>query len=92
MSHTVKDLKQNPVQKPEHAQNVVDLDRFAKLATPHLGQFATVRPCRTCRGEGQIIDTPCTECHGKGIVKHKSTIHIKIPPGVEDGSRLTCSR
>ena len=59
-----------------------------QVSNTPLGQFATVRPCRTCRGEGQIIDTPCTECHGKGIVKHKSTIHIKIPPGVEDGSRL----
>lgn len=59
-----------------------------QVSNTPLGQFATVRPCRTCRGEGKIIDTPCKECHGKGIVRHKSTIHIKIPPGVEDGSRL----
>jgi molecular chaperone DnaJ len=53
-----------------------------------LGQFATIRPCSNCRGEGRIIDRPCTECHGKGIVRQKSTINVKIPPGVEDGSRL----
>ncbi|MGZ4857544.1 MAG: molecular chaperone DnaJ [Methanobacteriaceae archaeon] len=53
-----------------------------------LGQFATIRPCGNCRGEGHIIDRPCTECHGKGIVRQKSTINVKIPPGVEDGSRL----
>ncbi len=53
-----------------------------------LGQFATIRPCNTCHGEGKIIDSPCQECHGRGIVKQKSTINVKIPPGVEDGSRL----
>ncbi|MEG3224388.1 MAG: molecular chaperone DnaJ [Methanobacteriales archaeon Met13] len=53
-----------------------------------LGQFATVRPCHACHGEGTIINSPCKECHGKGIVKQKSNINIKIPPGVENGSRL----
>ena len=53
-----------------------------------LGQFATVRPCSVCNGEGKIIETPCSECHGKGIVRKTSTIHVKIPAGVEDGSRL----
>ncbi len=50
--------------------------------------MASIRPCNTCHGEGKIIDTPCTECNGKGIVKQKNTIHVKIPPGVDDGSRL----
>jgi molecular chaperone DnaJ len=59
-----------------------------QVSNTPLGQFATVRPCRTCRGEGNIIDTPCRECHGKGIIRDTNTIHIKIPPGVEDGSRL----
>lgn len=52
------------------------------------GQFVNVRPCPQCRGEGVIIDTPCHECRGKGIVRETSTIHINVPPGVEDGSRL----
>ena len=52
------------------------------------GQFVNVSPCRACKGEGVIIDTPCQECRGKGIVRETSTIHIKVPPGVEDGSRL----
>lgn len=52
------------------------------------GQFVNVGPCPQCRGEGVIIDTPCHQCRGKGIVRETSTIHIKVPPGVEDGSRL----
>lgn len=53
-----------------------------------LGQFATIRPCSNCRGEGKVITNPCSRCHGKGVIRKKSKIHIKIPPGVEDGSRL----
>jgi molecular chaperone DnaJ len=56
-----------------------------------LGQFATIRPCNHCHGEGKIIENPCKECRGKGIIKQKNTIHINIPPGVEDGSRLRVS-
>lgn len=59
-----------------------------QISRTPLGQFVNVRPCPQCRGEGVIVDTPCHECHGKGIVREISTIHIKVPPGVEDGSRL----
>lgn len=52
------------------------------------GQFVNIRPCSHCRGEGVIIENPCHECRGTGIVRETSTIHIKVPPGVEDGSRL----
>lgn len=53
-----------------------------------LGQFVSIRPCSNCRGEGKIVETPCKNCHGNGIIKHVSTINVKIPPGVETGSRL----
>jgi molecular chaperone DnaJ len=52
------------------------------------GQFVSVSPCNNCRGEGKIIDTPCTNCRGKGKVQDLNKIHVKIPPGVDDGSRL----
>ncbi|MBU4534793.1 MAG: molecular chaperone DnaJ [Euryarchaeota archaeon] len=53
-----------------------------------LGQMVNIRPCPTCHGEGNIVEEPCKNCHGQGIVKQTSNIHIKIPPGVETGSRL----
>jgi len=52
------------------------------------GQFVNIRPCPQCMGEGVIIDTLCSKCRGKGIVRETGTIHIMVPPGVEDGSRL----
>jgi molecular chaperone DnaJ len=44
--------------------------------------------CPTCRGSGQVIEKPCTVCRGQGLVKNKRTIDVKIPGGVETGSRL----
>jgi molecular chaperone DnaJ len=44
--------------------------------------------CPTCRGAGQVIEKPCTTCHGQGLIKNKRTIEVKIPGGVETGSRL----
>ena len=44
--------------------------------------------CPTCRGSGQVIEKPCNTCHGQGLVRNKRTIDVKIPGGVETGSRL----
>jgi molecular chaperone DnaJ len=44
--------------------------------------------CPTCRGSGQVIEKPCTACRGQGLVRNKRTIDVKIPGGVETGSRL----
>lgn len=52
------------------------------------GQFVNITTCSQCRGEGKIIEVPCKRCDGTGIVKQLSTIHVKIPPGVETGTRL----
>ena len=44
--------------------------------------------CPKCRGEGTVIKTPCTACGGRGSVKTTKHIKVKIPPGVDSGSRL----
>ncbi|MDR0900688.1 MAG: molecular chaperone DnaJ, partial [Methanobrevibacter sp.] len=53
-----------------------------------LGQMMNIRPCRDCNGEGKIITEPCKQCNGKGKVREDKFISIKIPAGVENGSRL----
>lgn len=52
------------------------------------GFFSVMRTCSTCQGRGQIIKTPCKKCQGQGRVEKEKTIEIKIPAGVETGSRL----
>ncbi|MDX9788666.1 MAG: molecular chaperone DnaJ [Desulfobacterales bacterium] len=51
--------------------------------------FFTVRTtCPNCRGIGQTIKTPCPQCHGNGQIVIKKKVQIKIPAGVDTGSRL----
>lgn len=52
------------------------------------GFFNIVRTCDRCGGEGVVIKTPCPACNGRGRVKTKRNITIKIPAGVDSGSRL----
>lgn len=53
-----------------------------------LGQVMTARPCPQCRGFGTIIAQPCAECSGDGRVRTRRTISVKVPAGIEDGTRI----
>jgi molecular chaperone DnaJ len=55
------------------------------------GRFVNVRTCDHCHGAGKTIETPCVECGGSGRVRRTRKIEIKIPAGVESGSRLRVS-
>ena len=52
------------------------------------GFFQISTTCPACQGEGRIIADPCKDCRGKGKVKVKKEITVKIPPGVDTGSQL----
>jgi molecular chaperone DnaJ len=52
------------------------------------GFFSVARTCGSCRGAGQVIKTPCKECKGAGRVQKEKQMEVKIPAGVETGSRL----
>jgi molecular chaperone DnaJ len=50
--------------------------------------FVSLEPCRTCQGQGEIIDKPCTVCSGSGRFKKNKKLKLEIPAGVEDGMTL----
>ena len=52
------------------------------------GFFSISTTCPQCRGEGRIITKPCSRCKGSGRSPVTKTVHIKVPGGVETGSRL----
>lgn len=56
------------------------------------GFFQVSQTCTRCRGTGQVIEKPCRKCGGEGRVEQPSRIKLKIPAGIEDGSRLRSSR
>lgn len=55
------------------------------------GQMQQTVTCTTCHGKGKIIDKVCTECRGKGRVKRIQNVEVKIPAGVDTGTRLRVS-
>jgi molecular chaperone DnaJ len=55
------------------------------------GFFSVMRTCPNCAGKGQIIRNPCKKCSGAGRVEKEKTLEVKIPAGVETGSRLRVS-
>jgi len=52
------------------------------------GFFSIATTCGQCRGEGQIISDPCPKCSGQGRLRKVQSLSVKIPPGVDNGSRL----
>ncbi len=53
-----------------------------------LGEIRTMRPCAACRGYGTVIPEPCRECSGDGRVRSRRTLTVKIPAGVDTGTRV----
>ena len=52
------------------------------------GFFAMRTTCPQCRGQGVIITDPCHECRGLGLVQTPKKLSVKIPPGMDESSRL----
>jgi molecular chaperone DnaJ len=55
------------------------------------GFMQIAQPCPTCRGAGTINPNPCRSCNGTGIVPKTERINVKIPPGVDNGSKIRLS-
>ena len=53
-----------------------------------LGQVMTSRPCTTCQGYGTVIAHPCVQCSGEGRVRSRRTMTIRVPAGVDTGTRI----
>ena len=52
------------------------------------GIFSIAQTCPTCKGAGRIVEKPCKACHGDGKRQRSSKIKLRIPAGVDVGSRL----
>jgi molecular chaperone DnaJ len=52
------------------------------------GFFTVSRTCPQCGGTGQVNRDPCGDCNGEGRVRREKVLGIKIPSGVDDGTRL----
>ncbi len=69
-----------PVCKGQGQVQRVQSSGFARLVR--------IETCAKCRGEGQIIEKPCRNCHGTGSVEVKRRLSVKVPLGVDEGFSL----
>lgn len=52
------------------------------------GFFTLTSTCPTCHGRGSVVKNPCADCAGQGLVREEKEVHVTIPAGVDDGTRL----
>jgi molecular chaperone DnaJ len=73
---------------PVACQTCHGAGEVAHVQRSFLGEIRTVRPCAACRGYGTVIPDPCRECSGDGRVRSRRTLTVKIPAGVDTGTRV----
>ncbi len=52
------------------------------------GFFAVARTCSQCNGAGQVVADPCKSCRGTGKIEGNTELTVKMPPGVDTGTRV----
>ena len=55
------------------------------------GFFTIERTCQDCAGTGRTISNPCKKCSGSGVINKEKSLSVKIPPGVDEGTRIRIS-
>lgn len=56
--------------------------------SPLFGTVITATPCTTCGGTGEVIPSPCTVCKGQKRLRVTRKLNVKIPAGVDEGTRI----
>lgn len=74
--------------KPGTEPKVCPTCRGAGQVRFQQGFFSISKTCNHCNGEGKVVEHPCPDCRGVGSVRDKKTISVKVPAGVETGTRL----
>lgn len=52
------------------------------------GLFSGSQPCPRCHGRGSVASNPCPTCRGSGVTTEQQKIQVKVPPGVDTGSKI----
>jgi molecular chaperone DnaJ len=77
--------------EPEHRPESCRQCGGSGQITRSQGFFTVRTSCPVCRGHGQVITHPCPKCRGNGQQQVSKRVAVKIPAGVDNGSRLRLS-
>ena len=78
--------------KPQTCQTCGGRGSIQQTTRTVLGHFTQVVTCPHCHGKGTIISDPCPECRGDGRKEVEKTLEVKIPAGVDNGSKMRLSQ
>lgn len=82
-------LGAEPGSKSQTCSTCAGIGEVRRAQRSFFGQFVTVAPCPTCKGEGRIIQSPCKKCRGEGRVRGDHEVSVQIPAGVATGQYMT---
>ncbi|MDF9715507.1 molecular chaperone DnaJ [Nocardioides sp. ChNu-153] len=77
-----------PGSSPQTCTTCRGAGEVAHVQRSFLGEIRTLRPCAACRGFGSVIPDPCRTCSGEGRVRSRRDLTVKIPAGVDNGTRV----
>ena len=77
--------------KPETCKTCGGTGSIQQTTRTVLGHFTQIVTCPHCHGKGTVISDPCPDCHGEGRKTVEKKIELKIPAGVDNGSRMRLS-
>ncbi len=74
--------------QPERCGNCSGSGQVRHHTQRGVARMVTITSCVQCGGTGQVVRARCNECEGRGLIEHRPKIGVKVPPGVDIGSRL----
>ncbi len=77
--------------KPQTCQTCGGRGSVQQTTRTVLGQFTQIVTCPHCHGKGTIISDPCPDCRGDGRKEIEKKLEVKIPAGVDNGSKMRLS-
>ena len=77
-----------PGTKPETCPTCGGHGQVRQAQQSLFGQFVTVATCPACHGSGKIIKEKCPDCGGRGQTRRTHKLEVKVPAGVDRGTRL----
>ena len=97
----LRDERAHPHPAPAPLRALPGLRREARHAAAHLpdlrwrrrdpaaaGFFSIARTCHQCGGAGRVVLEKCVDCGGAGMTREEAEVEVKVPPGVDTGTRL----
>jgi molecular chaperone DnaJ len=80
-----------PGSQPSRCPECNGTGQVRRIQQSIFGRFTNISTCFRCQGEGTIITDPCPQCRGSGKESVQRSIVVKIPAGVDSGSRVRLS-